>query len=72
MTSVRFGVGEDTKKMMESLDKSKVQELQAGGFTRDFATAWQQVYSNELVRNPSNQAAAARLEFVKRFLDLTK
>ena len=62
----------DTKAMADALDKAKVEQLQAGGFTKDLAQQLQNLYTNELVRNPANQAAAARSQFLKRYLELSK
>ena len=62
----------DTTTMKQALDLAKVEELQAGGFTKDLAKSWERFYENELVRNPGNEAASARVGFIKRFLELSK
>jgi len=62
----------ETEALKQALDGAKVQEWQAQGFTKDLAESWRQFYANELARNPGNEAAAARIEFLKKFLELSK
>jgi len=62
----------ETEALKQALDSAKVQEYHAQGFTKDLAEYWRRFYANELVRNPSNEAAAARVEFLKKFLELAK
>ncbi|MGE0056290.1 MAG: DUF4951 domain-containing protein [Hyphomicrobium sp.] len=62
----------ETLHMMENLNAKVVQDHMNRGFTKDLANQWYRFYTNKAARNPSNEAALARMQFLQKFLGLSK
>jgi hypothetical protein len=61
-----------TQHLTENLTTSTVQQHIDNGFTKELATRWRDFYVNVAARDPSNNAAIARVQYLDKFLSLAQ